>query len=128
MSLTLYIIIMTLTTALSWSGWYLVITTLTPTDTGVIGLVLFYASLTLSLGGTCALLGLAIRMFFLKQEFIFQKVIISFRQGIFFALLIDGILFLQSMHLLTWYNIFFLLLGLTAVEFFVISLKHPRHR
>ena len=128
MSLALYIIIMLVTTLLSWGGWYLVITTITPSDAGMIGIFLFYASFTVALSGSCALLGLAIRMFFLKQEFIFQKVLISFRQGIFLAILVDGVLFLQSKHLLTWYNIFFLLLGLTGIEFFVISLKHPRHR
>ena len=54
----------------------------------------------------------------MRQELIFQRVIISFRQGLFFSILIDGFLALQHLKLLTWYNAAFLILGLTIAEFF----------
>ncbi len=121
-----YLVMMAGGTLLSWGAWYFVISTITPSEGGMIGLALFYGTLTLSTAGTCALAGLGIRMVFLKQELILEKIIISFRQGIFLALLIDGILLLQALRVLTWYNMVLLVVGITVVEFFVISIKSTR--
>ncbi len=128
MSLTRYLILMAIATALCWLAWGTVIQDVNPFETDAIGYFLFYSSFTLALAGTFALVGFVIRTLLLKQELVFQKVAISFRQGIFFAILIDGFLILQSMRLLTWYNITFLIIGLTIAEFFVISRKPLRHR
>ncbi len=128
MSLTRYLILMAIATALCWFAWATVIGDVNPFETDLIGYFLFYSSFTLALAGSFALAGFAIRTLLLKQELVFQKVAISFRQGIFFAILIDGFLILQSMRLLTWYNIAFLIIGLTIAEFFVISRKPLRHR
>lgn len=119
---------MFLATALCWAAWFTVVGAVDPFDTDGVGYVLFYSSFTLALAGTFALGGLLFRTLLLKQELMFQKVAISFRQGIFFAILIDGFLILQSQRLLTWYNIAFLIIGLTIAEFFVISKKPQRHR
>lgn len=128
MTLTRYLVLMTVATALCWAAWATVVGAINPFDTDLVGYFLFYSSLSLSLAGTFALVGLLFRTLLLKQELMFQKVAISFRQGIFFAILIDGFLILQSMRLLTWYNIAFLIVGLTIAEFFVISRKPIRHR
>ena len=128
MSLFRYLLLMFVATVLCWTAWLTVIQSVDPFDTDVIGYFLFYASLTLAIAGSFALIGLFFRAPLLKQELMFQRVAISFRQGIFFAILIDGFLLLQSMRLLTWYNIAFLIIGLTIAEFFVISRKPQRHR
>lgn len=122
MSLRLYLWLMTATTLLSWIGFSIVVNLMSPED-GFTGLVLFYISLTLGLTGTFALVGFCLRFLFLRSEQTFKHVSISFRQGLFFALLIDGFMLLQSMRLLTWYNSALLILGLTLAEFFVISKK-----
>ncbi len=119
---------MLVATILCWTAWYTVLVVVNPNDAGVFGHVLFYSTFTLSLMGTLALIGFSIRTVFLKQELAFQKVIISFRQAIFFTLLVDGFLFLQSMRLLTWYNVAFLIFALTVLEFFMISRRPLRHR
>lgn len=100
----------------------------TPAQTGFIGLTLFYVSLTLALTGTFAVIGFFIRLVLLKQELVFQKVIIAFRQGVFFALLVLGLLLLQSARVLAWYNVAFLIIGLTVAEFFIISKKPNQYR
>lgn len=128
MSLFRYLIFMALATAVAWAAWFTVVSAVNPFDTNIVGYVLFYASFSLSLAGSFALVGLLFRALLLKQELMFQRVAISFRQGIFFAILIDGFLILQSIRLLTWYNIAFLIIGLTIAEFFVISRKPARHR
>src|SRR3989338_3902326 len=128
MTLTRYLLLMTCATALCWAAWMTVVNSVNPFDTDLTGHLLFYSSFTLALAGSFALVGLFFRTVLLKQELMFQKVAISFRQGIFFAILIDGFLILQSMRLLTFYNIAFLIIGLTIAEFFVISKKPLRHR
>lgn len=128
MSLLRYLLLMILATAIMWGAWITVIQSVDPFDTDLLGYFLFYASFSLALAGTFALVGLFFRTMLLKQELMFQKVAISFRQGIFFAILIDGFLILQSQRLLTWYNIAFLIIGLTIAEFFVISRKPLRRR
>lgn len=127
MSLIRYLILMTVATIICWAGWYTVVSLVNPNQTGFLGLLLFYASLTLALTGTFAVVGFFIRLFLLKQEMVFQKVIIAFRQAIFFALLIVGMLILQSGRLLTWYNGVFLIMGLTMLEFFLISKRPARY-
>jgi len=128
MSLTRYLLMMICATALCWFAWFTVVQSVDPFETDMIGFLLFYSSVTLALAGTFAIVGFFIRTMLLKQELVFQKVAIAFRQGIFFAILIDGFLILQSMRLLTWYNIAFLMIGLTIAEFFVISRKPVRYR
>lgn len=128
MTLLRYLIVMFFATALCWAAWFTVVQSVDPFDTDIVGYFLFYSSFSLALAGTFALVGLLFRTLLLKQELMFQKVAISFRQGIFFAILIDGFLILQSQRLLTWYNIAFLVIGLTIAEFFVISRKPSRRR
>ncbi len=128
MSLLQYLVILAIGTLISWGAWYTVITTVSPSQAGPLGFFFFYASLTCALTGVFSLIGFLLRLVFFKQELMFHKVSISFRQALFFALLIDGALILQSYRLLAWYNITFLIIGLTVAELFIISRKPMRYR
>ncbi len=128
MTLFHYILIMLAGTLLSWGTWFYVISTVNPFDTGMVGLLLFYVTLTFSMVGMFAIVGFFVRTWVFQKEIVFQSVLISFRQAFSFALLIDGFLILQSMRLLTWYNLALLVLGLTLAECFMISRKPIRHR
>ena len=127
MSLVRYLIIMSIATLICWAGWYTVVLLVNPWQTGVLGFSLFYISLGLALIGTFAVIGFFVRLFLLKQEMVFQKVVIAFRQAIFLALLVIGCLMLQSARLLVWSNVAFLIIGLTALEFLIISIRSGRH-
>lgn len=128
MSLIHYLLILGVGTLISWGAWYTILVNINPFEAGPFGLVLFYGSLTCALTGTFSLLGFLIRLAMFRDELLFQKVAISFRQGIFFALLLDGVLLLQGQRLLTWYNLLLLIIGLTVAELFLISRKPLRHR
>lgn len=128
MTLFHYILTMIAGTLLSWGAWLYVISTVNPLENGIVGILLFYVSLTFSLTGTFAIIGFFVRTLVFKKEIVFQRVLISFRQAFFFTFLIDGFLILQSLRLLTWYNLAFLVLGLTLAEFFMISRKPSRYR
>ncbi len=128
MTLLHYILMMVVGTLLSWGSWFYVVSTVNPLENGILGFALFYVSLTFSLAGTFAIIGFFVRTLVFKKELVFQRVLISFRQAFFFAFLVDGFLILQSLRLLTWYNLAFLVLGLTLAEFFMISRRPSRYR
>ncbi len=121
MSLFRYIIMMVVGAVLCWLAWYSVVLSTNPTEGGWVSILLFYVTLTLALTGSFAVAGFFIRTVFLKQAGTLHNVLVSFRHGIFFSLLVDGFLYLQSLRLLTWYNVVFLIFALTLAEFFVIT-------
>ena len=129
MSVKWYIIIMLIATLMSWIAWMLVIFLINPKDAGTLGFGLFYASLFLALLGIFSMVGLFIRHLHKKKKFIVEKVLVSFRQGMWFAIIVVGALMLQSKDLLTWWNGVLLVLIVTVLEFFFISASTNReHR
>jgi len=121
MTLKSYLILMTISTFFCWLAWGMVLFFIDPTQAGFIGLLFFYLSLFLALTGTISLISFFLRTLILKNEIVFRHVIISFRQAVFFSMVIVGSLFLESKDLFTWWNITFLVLFLTVLEFFFIS-------
>jgi hypothetical protein len=77
----------------------------------------------LALTGTFAILGLIFRLFLTKDRLVFKMVITSFRQAIWFALLIIIALYLKSAGLLAWKNLILLVFGFALLELFFISYK-----
>jgi hypothetical protein len=114
---------MLLATAICWSAFAVVINSVDPATTNWIGFLLFYGSLFMSLVGTSALIGFLIRFIVLKRELVFRQVVIAFRQAFSFSALIIALLFFQAQGMLTWYNMIFLVIALTVLEFFLISYK-----
>ena len=123
MTLRGYLIIMTLATLVCWSAWAYILWIINPEVTNWIGFLLFYLSLFLALTGTATLIGFVIRFMALKQELAFRSVKEAFRQSFLFSALIIVSLFLVTKDLFTWLNLFFLIIGLSVLEFFLISYK-----
>jgi diacylglycerol kinase len=76
-----------------------------------------------ALSCTFSFFGLMVRIFLLKKKMIPHEAIISFRQGILFAILIISCLFLSSQNLFKWWILAILICLLSAIEFFCSSLK-----
>lgn len=110
-------------TALCLGGFVLVLFFINPETVGNLGLILFYASLFLSLTGLLALLSYFFRLIFNRIYTKTEKVQVSFRQSVFFAFVIVGSLFLQSHGLMTWLNSLLLVALVTFLEFIILSLK-----
>ena len=121
MTLRAYIIIMGIMTGVCWAAWAYILWMVNPEVTNWIGFVLFYASLFLALVGSAALLGFVVRFVGLKQELAFRLVKEAFRQSFLFASLIIISLILLSQDLFTWMNVIFLVLGLSLLEYFLLS-------
>lgn len=123
MTLRTYLIIMISMTLLCWGAWAIVLFTIDPSLTDWIGLSLFYSSLFLSIVGTATIIGFLFRFVVLKQELAWRIVKEAFRQSFLFALLIVVSLILLSHNLFTWLNLLFLVIGLTILEFFMLSIE-----
>jgi len=123
MSIKQYLILMTSCTLLCWAGWLLVLFFINPDTTSLMGFLMFYLSLFFALTGTLALLSYLFRLIFTRINTKVEKVQISFRQAIFWSIVIVISLLLQSSRLLNWLNTLFLVSLVTFIEFLFISLK-----
>ena len=121
MTLRLYLTIMAITTAICWTAFIFILWTVNPEVTNWIGFLLFYLSLFLALIGSITIIGFLVRFIWLKHELVFNSVKIAFRQSFLFAFLIIAVLFLLSKDLFSWLNLGLLIVGLSVLEFFLIS-------
>ena len=123
MTLRSYLTMMASATIVCWLAFAFIVFSVNPDATNWIGFLLFYFSLFLSLAGTASLVGFVIRFVGLKQELAFRAVKEAFRQSFLFAFLIIAILFLLSKNLFGWLNVLLLVVGLSVLEYFLISYR-----
>ncbi len=116
MTLKAYLILMTLVTAFCWGVFVFIINLINPETTNIIGFILFYLSLLLSLIGTTAIIGFFFRFVVLRRELVFYAVKIAFRQSFLFSLFLISLLFLFSQSLITWLNLVLLIIIFTILE------------
>lgn len=123
MGLKTYLLTMSVATVFCWVAWVLAFLTVDPQTTNQIGFGLFYSSLSLALIGTGALIGFVIRFVFLRHDLVLRQVLDAFRQSFLFSLLLIVSLILLSHKLFSWVNLFFLMAGLTMLEYFLVSYR-----
>ena len=125
MSLKKYVMLMGISTLVCWLSFVSVIFNISP-EGGFLALALFYLSLSLSLLGTFFIIGFTIRALMRKEMPLFRHLNISFRQAIFFTVLITGSFFLQASELLRWWNLIIFMIFLIILEFF-FSIKRTTY-
>lgn len=123
MSLRSYIILMLIATIACYLALGAVILFFDPMSGGILVLIFFYISLFLALLGTFSIIGLLGRIFFTKDKLVFKKVIVSFRQAIWFSILILACLYLNSVNLLFSKYVIPLIIALALLEIFFMSYK-----
>ena len=118
---------MFLATLVCWAAFTIVLSNINPFEAGWGGFVLFYSSLFLSVAGTFTISGIFVRLSVLKRtEYISRKVFVSFRQSLMLSFVLILTLFLVSHGLLRWWNIAALVIGLSLLEFMLVSSKRIR--
>lgn len=123
MTLKRYLFLMLLATVLCWLALASVMFYINPSEAGIIGFILFYVSLFLSLVGTFSIIGFLLRVWLTTMP-IFRQVIISFRQGVLFSILVSVSLAMQSQQVLNWWIGLLLVALLGIIEmFFSLSSK-----
>lgn len=127
MSLRLYALFMSLGTLICWIAWTLVIRSTDPTTAPWFIFFFFYASLFLALVGTFALLGFLWRIWQHREVVVLLRhVRKTFRQGIFFAMLVTGSVYLKAQDWLSWWSILLFIFVLVIVESLFLSHTRPR--
>jgi len=126
MPLRLYLLIMSMMTVFCWIVFGYIVWTVNPETTNATGFWLFYLALFLAISGTAAIIGFLIRFVFLRRELAVDKVIIAFRQSFLFAGFIVASLYLLARDLLTTLNLLILIVGLSMLEFFLLSYGRDR--
>ncbi len=128
MSLRQYLILVGIGSLIAWFTWIIVLFTVNPFETGVLGFALFYISLAIALIGTLALIGFGIRMITYKQEsIVLREVTTAFRQACLLTLVLVGSFFLQSQSLLAWWNVLLFVIIVSILELFFLSSRFSRH-
>lgn len=128
MTLRSYLALMIIATLSAWLGFGIVLLTVNPETTSWLGLILMYLSLLVAVTGTGSIVGFIIRFLFLKRELIVRSVVVAFRQGFLSAILVCGVLFLFSRGLFSALSLGLLIVVLTALEFFLLSLESEQIR
>jgi len=124
-----YLILMSITTLVAWSGWFLVITRIDPQVAGAMGFALFYFSLFLSLLGTFSILGYLIRLLFQRHRRGHSyKVSTAFRQAALWSLALITALALQGQRILSWWMLVMLVVAFSMVELTFIALQKQRQQ
>ncbi len=126
MTLRSYLMFMSIATALCWAAFGYVVSAVNPETTNWLGFSLFYLSLFLSAVGTSAIIGFVVRFVLLHRVLAFYSVKAAFRQSFFFSFLLVAIFYFLAHGLFTWLNLVYLVLGLTILEFFIISYNREK--
>jgi hypothetical protein len=121
MTLKTYLNLMSLATLFAAISWILVIYYVDPTDFGVMGIGLFYATLFFTLVGIFTIIGFSLRKHFLNNELLFSLVGLSFRQAVWIAIIIIGLLIMQGARILNWWDAALLIISVSLLEAYFLA-------
>lgn len=119
-----YSLIMGVATIIAWVGFFTIIFNFDPQEANWIIFVLFYLSLFLAVSGTLSIIGFFARILLLRKRSILRYLVAeSFRQATIVAAALVVTLILQSVRILTWWNMALLILATAALEFLILLFK-----
>lgn len=122
-----FFFVMLIGTILMWSSWLFILFSIDPGTTVLMGILFFYLTLSVSLIGTFTLMGIFFRHLLQKDILLSKKVGRSFRQSVLLSFLFIGALFLQQQSFFNGWTISLLILFVSFIEFFFLSLKSMRN-
>ncbi|MEO6077369.1 MAG: hypothetical protein ABIP54_01110 [Candidatus Andersenbacteria bacterium] len=100
----------------------LIISWVDPTSNGsALAMVLFFLTMFLSVGALFALLGYAARRLIIRHQLSSYSVRPALRQGLFFGIFVDILLFLQLERILVWWVAGIIILLFVVIELVFIS-------
>lgn len=127
MSFPAYVWTMGVTSFVAWAAWVLVLFRVDPSESGALGLFLFYVTLFGGLVGTVAVGGVLYRVLVLKRhQLVMREARISFRHALMLSFVAVGSLALSAQALLTWWNVLGLCLSVGVIEYIFVSMEESR--
>lgn len=127
MTLKQYLLLMGGATAAGYLLLAMVVLFFNPLAAGALAIAFFYLSAAVAIVGTCSVLGLIARMWFTRNTIMYRMVGDSFRQGIWFTVVILGTLALTHAHLLTAVNALLLVIIVALFELYFMSRRTLTH-
>lgn len=121
MTLSSYLIGISISTVLCWIAWLLTLFNLDPRTAGALGFLSFFTSLFFALVGTITIIGFYFRLWFSKNEYYYENITISFRQAVLASLSVTGLLVLQALRLLNLFDGILLVLSIILLEFYFLA-------
>ncbi len=119
-----YNVSMVLATVIAWLGFSVILSNFDPTQANWVVFLLFYLVLFLALLGTLSLLGFWFRKLWNRQRGVVRVMVTeSFRQGIIFSIVLIVALWLQSMRVLSWWNMLILIILASVLEFVILLFR-----
>lgn len=106
---------------MSWAGWFLVVTKLSPFESMGLGLTFFFLTFFIALTGTFTVLGFYFRVWLLKNEIFYKHINVAFRQGVFLSLIAVFSLVFQMIRVLNWWSGLLLITIAVLLEFYFSS-------
>ena len=130
MTLKQYLIIMGLATALSLASLVVVLVNIDPWQSGVIGHLFFYVTAFSTVLGASSLFIFGLYHWFSHRLLpMYRYVECSFRDALVVAILVVGLLYLQALRFLHWWNVgLVFVLGLSAMLWLVLRQQEENKR
>lgn len=107
--------------------FFSLLSSVNPAEANFFDLSSIYFTLFLFLFGLVYLICNTIYQKYFGSGSVVKSIQLATRQGVLASLLLVGLLILQSFRILTWYNIFLLVLIMSLAEYFFIS-RRVRHQ
>lgn len=121
MKLRAYIWGIRMVTLCAVAAFVLVVRSVNPDSSGIAGKIIFFSVIFFALSGFFNLLLLRLRRKMITNETAFYNVGLSFRQGVLLSLLCVGLLILQGLRMLVWWDGLLLVGGVFLVELYFLS-------
>ena len=108
-----------------WLAWLFILLNIDPTVSGWIGFLFFYATFFVACIGTLSVAGTAVRRWFRPQDLVSRQVLASFRQSVWFSVILATTLILLSQGLFRLWIITLVIIVFALLELFFLSV-HQR--
>lgn len=115
-----YLWLLSSASLIGWATFFLVIINVNPFEAGWEEFLFFYVSLAIALVGTFFLLGWGLRKRLGHRFRLHNSASVMWRQTLLITSLIILLLLLQSVRLLSWWNILLLVSAVGILEYFFI--------
>lgn len=121
-----YILVMSAGTGAVWVAFAVVLLAIDPARSGALGFVLFYATFGLSVIGTLAIAGTAVRTHFHPEDVVSRQVARALRQAVLIAAILIGSMALSAAGLFRPWTGILLVLAAALVELAFLAAARPR--
>lgn len=114
-------------TLLAWGAWAAVIFQVNPDEAGILGIVLFYLTLAISLVGSFSIMGVAYRVHALKRTHVVSREVrIAFRHAVLLSAVAIASLILSTTSWLRWWTFLILIASVGIIEYIALLIQETR--